>query len=224
MRVRRNTQRLAASDNPESPPGRLIAYARISTPDQNLKMQIDSFAAAGVHPDNIHQDIISGSTSKRPGLDLALKDCVPGDTLVVYKMDRLGRDVLHLLTLINALEKRGVGFRSLTEGFDTSTTTGRVMMQFIAIMAEFERSRIRERTGDGIRSQAAAGKKFGAKQKINTDVAEKMFRDGASIKDVCERFKLRSRSTVYSYFKSAEIEDMREKGKEARKRAARRKR
>lgn len=223
MRLRR-TKQITAVDTPTPPTGRLVGYARVSTPDQSTRMQIDALLDAGVHPDNIHQDVVSGARAKRPGLALALKDCVPGDTLVVWKLDRLGRNLLHLLTTIDGLAKRDVGFRSLTGGIDTTTTTGRLILHIFAALAEFERELTAERTSKGIKSQAARGKKFGAKQKIDTDVAEKMFRDGASIKEVCDRFGLRSRSTVYSYFRSAEIEELREKGEEARKRAARRKR
>ena len=223
MRMRR-TKQTTAVDTIELPAGRLIGYARVSTPDQSTRMQIDALLGAGVHPDNIHEDVASGARSKRPGLALALKDCVPGDTLVVWKLDRLGRNLLHLLTTIDGLAQRGVGFRSLTGGIDTTTTTGRLILHIFAALAEFERELTAERTARGIRAQAARGTRFGAKQKIDTNVAEQMFRDGASIKDVCKRFGLRSRSTVYSYFRSAEIEELREKGEEARKRAARRKR
>lgn len=223
MRLRR-TKQTTAPDTPALPTGRLIGYARVSTSDQSTRMQIDALIAAGVHPDNIHEDVASGARSKRPGLALALKDCVEGDTLVVWKLDRLGRNLLHLLTTIDALASRGVGFRSLTGDIDTTTTTGRLILHIFAALAEFERALTAERTSRGIKAQAERGVKFGAKQKIDTDIAEQMFRDGATIKDVCERFGLRSRSTVYSYFTSAEMDELRQKGDEARKRAARRKR
>lgn len=187
-------------------------------------MQIEALTKAGVMPDNMHEDVASGSRSKRPGLALALKDAVAGDTLVVWKLDRLGRNALHLFTTIDVLAKRGVGFRSLTEGIDTTTTMGRLVLHIMGALAEFERGLIAERTAKGIRVLAEKGTKFGAKPKINTDEAERMFRNGASIKDVCDRFGLRSRSTVYSYFTSAEIEELREKGEASKKRAARRKR
>lgn len=219
----RRAKIIAALDTPGASTGRLIGYARVSTADQSTRMQIDALTKAGVMADNLHEDAVSGSKSKRPGLELALKDCVSGDTLVVWKLDRLGRNALHLFTTIDTLAKRGVGFRSLTEGIDTTTTMGRLVLHIMGALAEFERGLIAERTAKGIRVLAAKGTKFGAKQKIDTDAAEKMFRDGASIKDVCERFKLRSRSTVYSYFTSAEIDELREAGEAARKRAARRK-
>ena len=205
--------------------GRLIGYARVSTSDQSNQQQIDALLAAGVHPDNIHTDTVSGSRAKRPGLDLAMKDCVPGDTLVVWRLDRLGRNLLHLLTTVDGLAKRGVEFRSLTNNFDSKTPQGRLMLQLLGMMAEFERALIAERTGENIRAKVAKGElKPGPKHKIDTDIAEQMFRDGASVADVCKRFNLNSRSTVYSYFTSAEMQELREKGEEARKRAARRKR
>lgn len=224
MRARRTTQINAADTTPPHP-GRLIGYARVSTSDQSNEQQVDALLAAGVHPDNIHTDTVSGSRSRRPGLDLALKDCVPGDTLIVWRLDRLGRNLLHLLTTIDTLAKRGVSFRSITNGFDTSTPQGRLMMQLLGMVAEFERALIAERTSENIRAKVAKGTlKPGPKHKIDTDIAEQMFRDGASVADVCARFNLSSRSTVYSYFTSAEMDELRQKGAEARKRAARRKR
>lgn len=134
----------------------LIGYARVSSDEQTLHLQHDALQAAGVA--RLHADEgVSGASSRRPGLDAALADLKTGDVLVVWKLDRLGRSLGHLIQLIAELGKRGVGFRSLTEGIDTTSPAGTLLFHIMGALAEFERSLLIERTRAGI----AAAKKRG---------------------------------------------------------------
>jgi len=135
-------------------------------------MQTKALLAAGVHPDNLHTDKASALAKKRPGLDLALKDCVAGDTLVVWKLDRFGRSVLDLLTRIKDLQARGVAFRSLTDNIDTSTPVGNLILVLLSAVAQFERDLIAERTKAGIAQRKAEGVKFGVKVNHARDGAD----------------------------------------------------
>ncbi len=137
----------------------LIGYARVSTQEQETDMQIDALRKAGVTL--IHEEKRSGGDRKRPVLAKVLDDLQPGDTLVVYKLDRVARSLKHLLEILERLEEIKVGFRSLTETIDTTTPAGRMMMQIIGAFAEFERELIRERTRAGIKAAKARGVVFG---------------------------------------------------------------
>jgi DNA invertase Pin-like site-specific DNA recombinase len=138
----------------------LIGYARVSTPDQNLAMQVEALKKAGCH--RVFTDVASGAKSARPGLDEALAYLRHGDTLVVWKLDRLGRSLSHLVQTVEDLRERGVGFRSLTDaGMDTTTSSGRLLFNMMAALAAFERDLIRERTKAGLVSAAARGRKGG---------------------------------------------------------------
>lgn len=153
-----------------------VGYARVSTAEQNLDMQIDALVRAGVHRDNIHTEHVSGVNRRRPGRDMALKACRPGDTLVVYKLDRVGRNARDLLAFIDRVEAAGVKFRSLSETIDTGTPMGRVVFLMLAAFAQFERDVIAERTKRGMDSAKARGQKFGAPEKV-TAVVEAMVED-----------------------------------------------
>lgn len=138
----------------------LIGYARVSTPDQNVAMQVEALKKAGCH--RVFTDVASGAKASRPGLDEALAYLRHGDTLVVWKLDRLGRSLSHLVQTVEDLRERGVGFRSLTDaGMDTTTSSGRLLFNMIAALAAFERDLIRERTKAGLVSAAARGRKGG---------------------------------------------------------------
>jgi DNA invertase Pin-like site-specific DNA recombinase len=206
-------QKITASDTPE---GRLIGYARVSTEDQDLRMQTERLLAVGVHPDNLHTDKASALAKKRPGLDLALKDAVAGDTLVVWKLDRFGRSLHDLLTKLKALEARGVGFRSLTENIDTRTSIGNLLLAVLGAVAQFERDLIAERTKAGIAARKAQGVKFGPKHLIDIKQATDLFKQGYTPRQVREHFGLRSISTVYRYFDRATVDKLHKLG--ARKR------
>ena len=137
----------------------IYGYARISTDEQNAQMQIDALKA--VHCDQLFMDQgIGGATMNRPSLLVCLKSLERGDTLIVWKLDRLGRNLADLIAMLDDLTARGVAFRSLTEAIDTQTPTGRAMWQMIGILAELERSQISERTRAGV----AAAKRRGVHQ------------------------------------------------------------
>ncbi|WPZ35529.1 recombinase family protein [Thalassobaculum sp. OXR-137] len=138
--------------------GRIYGYGRVSTDDQDLGLQTDALLAAGVADGDIFTDQgISGSCSDRPGLDRLLATVERGDVIVIWRLDRLGRSVVHLANMAEDLSQRGVGLRSLSDGVDTSTATGRLVYSILSSLAEFERETIRERVKAGM----AAAKKRG---------------------------------------------------------------
>lgn len=136
-----------------------VGYARVSMTDQQLDLQLDALKAAGCDP--IFTDTMSGAKAERPGLTEALKFLRQGDTLVVWKLDRLGRSALHLIQIINDLEKRNIHLVFVTDQIDTTTALGRFFFQVCASFAELERERIRERTQAGLRAARARGRKGG---------------------------------------------------------------
>src|SRR3989337_1670840 len=135
-------------------------YARISTDEQNLNLQLDALEHAGC--EKIFKDEgASGAATNRPGLDEALSDLQTGDVLTVWRLDRLGRSLPHLITVIEELQSKGVGFKSLSESIDTTTAGGKLTFPIFGALAEFERSLIRERTMAGLSAARARGKKGG---------------------------------------------------------------
>ena len=136
--------------------GDLLGYARVSKQDQDASLQKDALKAAGCL--KIFTDKASGSLDRRPQLDRLLDQLRPGDTIVVWRLDRLGRSLKHLIQLIEDLADKGVGFRSLTEGMDTTTAGGKLIFSIFGALAEFERSLIRERTMAGLASARARGR------------------------------------------------------------------
>ncbi len=148
----------------------LLAYARVSTQDQTLNLQLDALRAAGVDPARIYQDTASGAkaSTNRPGLAAALDHLRPGDTLAVWRLDRLGRTLKQLIELINDLNNKDVGFKSLTENIDTTTSGGKLIFHIFGALAEFEREVIRERTNAGLQAARARGRK-GGRPKAITD-------------------------------------------------------
>lgn len=147
--------------------GDLIGYARVSTADQDDALQTDALAAAGCT--RVFSDTASGALDRRPQLDRCLDHLRIGDTLVVWRLDRLGRSVRHLTDTVTMLADRGVGFRSLTEGFDTTTPGGKLIFHVFAGLAEFEREIIRERTTAGLTSARARGRVGGRRPKMTAD-------------------------------------------------------
>lgn len=144
-----------------------IGYARVSREDQNPQLQLDALGAAGC--DEVHQDRISGATFTRVGLDKALSAVQPGGELVVWKLDRLGRSMLDTVRIVLDLDRQGVGFRSLTESFDTKTPLGRGVLALLAAVAEDERERLRERTRAGMQAVARRGKHVGRPSSMTPD-------------------------------------------------------
>jgi len=142
-----------------------IGYARVSTEEQNLELQLHALSGAGC--DSIYEDHgVSGAAFNRPGLREALARIERGDVLVVWKLDRLGRSLPHLVEVINSLRRRGVGFRSLQEQIDTTSAGGRFYLHILAALAEFERELISERTRAGMASARRRGKHIGRPRKL----------------------------------------------------------
>ncbi len=121
-----------------------IGYARVSTKDQSLDLQVDALRRAGCG--KVYQEVVSGAKAERPVLDALLADLRPGDVLVIWKLDRLGRSLRHLVELASALLEKGVGLKSLNDPIDTTTSSGRLTFNLFASLSEFERDLIRERT------------------------------------------------------------------------------
>ena len=155
------------------PPGpRLIGYARVSTVEQNLQMQVDALTRAGVHKDNLHVEKVSGAKAKRPVLEWAIQTLRPGDTFVVWKFDRIARSMQDMLAKLEAVKAEGAGFKSLTEQVDTTTPGGVFLMHILAAAAQFERDLIVQRTKEGVASAKARGVKFGQPRKIDPTTPE----------------------------------------------------
>ncbi|PQA86033.1 recombinase family protein [Hyphococcus luteus] len=143
----------------------LVGYARVSTIDQNLNLQLDALKRAGCA--TVYQDEgVSGAKAKRPGLSKALRRLKKGDVLVVWRLDRLGRSMRHLIELTTMFEAKGVGFRSLSDAIDTSTATGKLFFHVTGAFAEFERNLISERTKAGMAAAKARGVKMGRPRKL----------------------------------------------------------
>lgn len=152
--------------------GARIGYARVSTPEQDMSLQIDALERAGCS--RIFQDVASGAKAERKGLDEALAYLRPGDTLVVWKIDRLGRSLAHLVGVVEDLRSRGIGFRSLTDpGMDTTTASGALIFHIFGALAAFERELIRERTKAGLAVAAARGRRGGRRPVVTAAVLKR---------------------------------------------------
>jgi DNA invertase Pin-like site-specific DNA recombinase len=180
----------------------LIGYARVSTADQTLDLQKDALKKAGCRP--IFTDTASGSKAERKGLDEALNFMRDGDTLVVWRLDRLGRSLKHLIESIIALDSRGIGFKSLTESIDTTTSGGKLIFHIFGALAEFERDIIRERTQAGLYAARARGRKGGRPKALTPKKQEQaltLYNERKStINDICNTLNI-SRATLYRYIK-----------------------
>ena len=177
-----------------------IGYARVSTLEQNPELQNDALKKAGCK--KIFSDTISGAKADRPGLSQALEYAREGDCLVVWRLDRLGRSLKHLIEVVEGLESRGVGFISLQEGFDTTTSGGKLIFQIFGALAEFERNLIRERTKAGLAAARARGRNGGRRPKLSDQEVEALRKmDNArkhSIVEMCRLFGI-SKPTFYAY-------------------------
>ncbi|MEQ8306906.1 MAG: recombinase family protein [Hoeflea sp.] len=139
--------------------GRIYGYARVSTKDQRLRAQRDALKAIGV--DKIFEDKASGAKASRKGLDQMISVLKPGDTVITFRLDRMGRSVLNLAELLRHFEQHGIGFVSLTEGIDTSTPSGKLVFNILAAIAEMQREVIAENTRSGLQAARKAGKRLG---------------------------------------------------------------
>lgn len=189
----------------------LVGYARVSTTDQNLDLQRDALEAAGC--ERLFTDTASGAKAERPGLKDALKECRKGDTLVVWKLDRLGRSLPHLVETVRDLMGREVGFKSLQESIDTTTSGGKLIFHIFASLAEFERDLIRERTNAGLSSARARGRKGGRPKGVmdpNKQKAAMALKNDTSrsVSEICQILGV-CRNTYYKYVRSVEGEPQR---------------
>jgi DNA invertase Pin-like site-specific DNA recombinase len=173
-------------------------YARVSTDDQKADLQHAALKKAGCKK-VFTDDGLSGATTKRPALLRCIKALKSGDTLMVWKMDRLARSLRDLITMLDGFRDRGIEFRSLTEPIDTKTPTGRAMWQMIGVLAELERSMISERTRAGVSAAKTRGVKFGRKRKLTAQQitqARKLIAGGERPEDVAASFHV-GRTTLY---------------------------
>jgi DNA invertase Pin-like site-specific DNA recombinase len=183
---------------------KLVGYARVSTSEQEVELQLDALRQAGCANEHIFIDKASGARSQRPGLDACLRLLEPGDTLLVWRLDRLGRSMPHLVMLIEELLGKGIGFRSLCDGvIDTTTASGELIFNLFSALAQFERRLIQERTKAGLSAARARGRKGGRKPISSDDprvqMAKRMYRNhGMSIDRICRTLKI-SRATFYRY-------------------------
>ncbi len=169
----------------------LIGYARVSTAEQDTALQTDALRKAGC--ERVFEDTVSGAKADRPGLAAALAYLRDGDVLAVWRLDRLGRSLPHLIETISALEARGVGFRSLTESIDTTTPGGRLIFHVFGALGQFERDLIRERTKAGLSAAAARGRKGGRKPVVTADKlqrARELIANGLNVREAAARLKV----------------------------------
>jgi DNA invertase Pin-like site-specific DNA recombinase len=181
----------------------LIGYARISTTDQTLDLQKDALQGAGC--DRIFTDTASGAKAERTGLDQALSHIRTGDTLVVWRLDRLGRSLKHLIETITALNNRQIGFKSITESIDTTSSGGKLIFHIFGALAEFERDIIRERTQAGLTAARARGRKGGRPKALTPKKAQQALtlydNKNYTIEEICRTLNI-SRATLYRYIKA----------------------
>jgi DNA invertase Pin-like site-specific DNA recombinase len=176
-----------------------IGYARVSTGEQTLDLQLDALAAAGCP--KVYRETASGAKADRPVLAEVLGYLRPGDTLVVWRLDRLGRSLRHLIETVAALAVRGIGFRSLTEQIDTTTPGGKLIFHVFGALAEFERDLIRERTHAGLAAARARGRRGGRPKKLadpkRLALARALYDGGqADVATICQTLGV-SRATLY---------------------------
>ncbi|MBF0551359.1 MAG: recombinase family protein [Deltaproteobacteria bacterium] len=182
-----------------------IGYARVSTRDQNLDYQIDGLQKAGC--ERMYREVASGAKAERPALKELLDNLRPGDVVVIWKLDRLGRSLRHLVELVNELMQRDVGLQSLNDPIDTTTPQGRLSFNLFAALAEFERDIIRERTHAGLSAARARGRKGGRpkgipqKAEATACAADTLYRERKlSVQEIARKLGI-TKSTLYSYLR-----------------------
>lgn len=180
--------------------GDLVGYARVSTWDQNLDLQVDALTQAGCI--RVFTDTASGTRTDRPQLAAALDFVRPGDTLLVWRLDRLGRSLKHLVGTVTSLDEEGIGFKSVTESIDTTTSTGKLVFHIFAALAEFERDLIVDRTKAGLAAARQRGSRPGRKPLLSADqidIVRKMHNDGEHTVAAIAAVVGVSRATVYRH-------------------------
>lgn len=183
-----------------------IGYARVSTIDQTLNLQEDALKAAGC--ERIYSDKTSGTKAERPGLNKVKEVLRNGDTLVVWRLDRLGRSLKDLIDWIKLLEQEGVALKSLQESIDTSTSTGRLVFHIFGAIAEFERNLIQERTNAGLSAARSRGRLGGRPKILNEEKKELVIRlyneKHHTVEKICEMIGI-SKPTLYNYLKEKNV-------------------
>jgi len=174
-----------------------VGYARVSTVDQSLDLQKSALQLAGC--EKIFEDHgVSGAKEKRRGLNAVMRNLKKGDTLVVWRLDRLGRSIQHLIEIIGRLQRRGIEFRSIMENIDTNSAGGRMIFHVIAAMAEFERSLISERTKAGMKAAKERGQNFGRRPSLThaqcKEAYQALYRDGQKPSEVARRYDVHPRT------------------------------
>lgn len=186
-----------------------IGYARVSTTDQYLRMQEDALKSAGC--EEIFTDVASGAKSQRLGLDKALEYVREGDTLVVWKLDRLGRSIQHLIQLMTSFNERKIGFKSLQESIDTSTSGGKLIFHMFSALAEFERDLIQERTQAGLKAARARGRMGGRPPMLDNRQINRMIEmyneQKNTVAEICKIYDI-SRPSFYNYLKKKKMESV----------------
>lgn len=181
-----------------------IGYARVSTDDQNLSLQRDALNQSGC--ERIFEDQISGAKSERLGLNEALEYARPGDTIVVWRLDRLSRSLKDLIEMVTLLESKEIGLRSLQEAIDTSSSSGKLIFHIFGALAEFERNLIRERTQAGLQAARARGRKGGRPKALDTDkrgLALKLYAEKRhTVVQICKMMGI-SKPTLYKYLRDS---------------------
>ncbi|MCF8346595.1 MAG: recombinase family protein [Bacteroidales bacterium] len=185
----------------------LVGYARISTADQSKDMQLDELKKDGCK--KIYQETVSGAKTERVELKKALEDLRKGDVLVVWKLDRLGRSLKHLIEVVSDLNECGVGFKSLKESIDTTTNGGRLIFHIFGALAEFERGIIQERTKAGLKAARARGRLGGRPRKMDKakiEMAQALYDSRTmTIQKICKQLGI-SKGTFYRYLKTPDSE------------------
>ena len=187
----------------------LLGYARVSTKDQNLDLQLDALRSHGC--EKFFTDTVSGAKSVRPGLDKILKEARPKDVIVIWKLDRLGRSLKHLVELVAELNQRNIGLRSLNDPIDTTTAQGRLVFNIFASLAEFEREIIRERTNAGLVAARARGRVGGRKPGLDEDaqrkarIAASYYEEGMPVNQIAKDLDI-SKATLYKYLRFRKVE------------------
>lgn len=183
-----------------------IGYARVSTRDQNLDLQIDTLKKAGCTDTYIYMEQITGATRERPELQKMLAQLREGDLVVIWKLDRLGRSLADLVHLVNEIQSKRAGLQSLHDNIDTTTPQGKLTFHIFAAIAEFEREIIRERTKAGLESARARGRKGGRprgltkESKVKAAAASSLYKQNLSIAEICSTLGI-SKKTFYKYLR-----------------------
>lgn len=187
-----------------------IGYARISTRDQSLQLQVDALKAAGC--EKIYQEVASGAKTARPILDDLMKNIREGDTLIIWKLDRLGRNLVHLRQIVEELKNMGASFISLNENLDTTNAQGMLFFNFFGMIAEFERGMTVERVNAGLKAARARGRLGGRKKGLSENaqraarMAEVLYKSGEiTVKMIAKQLKIAPK-TVYVYLRHQGVE------------------